>query len=273
MCRIAEALIALQQQGKVEYIGWSQCFICDAPCIVTNLNFQASEMERSLEEWKCEVSKRRSEFYELNYFTTQQLLCLTEELGKFQSMDRSGYLSPKAMALLQSISPNVSEGFVKESVSVIALLQEGELHNIQNSRTLSLSTSLEPCTLSCQIKESGLTQHRGNVVSETVSFKALFKPKLNPNDLTQNQRKILFNLEENYGYTKDLILLAFENCKVDNVYDIIDWCDEHENETPAEKKTLPASSDDSNDSYASTDSDGNRSNGRLIYEVYFQCLI
>ena len=76
--------MALQQYGSGDYIGWEMKFPCALPNVVEELQKVASKMEDDLEKWKQEIQEKRDEFYELNYYTTQQLLLLREELGRLK---------------------------------------------------------------------------------------------------------------------------------------------------------------------------------------------
>ena len=133
VCRIADNLISLQQHGNSEYMGWSYIFHCSLPDVVVHLNAQASEMENDLENWMKEVEDKRNQFYELNYFTTPQLLSLCEELGQFKCVvDQHKPINPEVMSLLQSISREVTASDVKEQIQIVcAILQEQSLAEAQ----------------------------------------------------------------------------------------------------------------------------------------------
>ena len=114
---IAELLRSLQQSGNVKYIGW----ILQVPCsesesTITALQAQAKAMEAELAEWKEEVDCAQREFYELNYYTTAQLLTLRWEL----SMERAAYdMDPNSLFLLQSISSQINSGAVRDVVKKV----------------------------------------------------------------------------------------------------------------------------------------------------------
>ena len=264
VCRVADVLIALQQHGNSNYLGWSLSLPCDLKNVVSKLNSQASVMEGHLEEWKKQVSEQRDEYYELNYFSTQQLLSLREELGKFKlASEAEADVSPKIMAMLRSISPEMTKKSVKEQVSIVDV-------NIKKHKQVLEMGSASQDTLSrthvksrTQMKESmpfvvdewnpdasapsavdehpGLNKQRTSnqsvVVDENLaaaSYNAcpttVPQPKLSIEQLTKNQHSILINVEENCGMSKKLVLLAFEHCErpyVEN--EIIDWCIEHQN--------------------------------------------
>ena len=74
--------------------------------IVHNLQLQASKMEEDLRKWREELSEHRTQFYELNYFTTPQLLSLREELGQYKECNPSlaKPVKSEVMSLIQCLS-------------------------------------------------------------------------------------------------------------------------------------------------------------------------
>ena len=135
--RIADALIALQQHGSGDYVGWEMWFPCNLPNVVDRLQQVASKLEADLEQWKHEIQKQREQFYELNYYTTKQLLLLRQELGRLQEPGEN-VVKPEAMALLQSISRKITDNEVKTCVLSVrmttregAVVREGAEDNVE----------------------------------------------------------------------------------------------------------------------------------------------
>ena len=116
---IADVLINLQQHGNDQYMGWQMKFQCNTHNIVDELQNMASKMEKDLTEWKDEVKKMRGQFYQLNYFTTQQLLQLRKELGKFKDPNKHSNVRPQVMALLQCISRDITSDMVTRHLESI----------------------------------------------------------------------------------------------------------------------------------------------------------
>ena len=71
--------------------------------LVEDLQEHAKDMEVKLKIWNEEVSEAREQFYELNYFTTRQLLVLRNELGILKKSSQS-HQWEQVMALLRSLS-------------------------------------------------------------------------------------------------------------------------------------------------------------------------
>lgn len=81
-------------------------------------------MEEELSKWKEDVKSQRESFYELNFYTTLQLLTLRRELGRLKEPGNTVTISPEVLALLQSISTQVGPSHVISAVNQI--LQEAK---------------------------------------------------------------------------------------------------------------------------------------------------
>ena len=251
-------LIALQQHGNKDYLRWSLSFTCANPEVVSDLSEQAHRMETHLEEWKNEVSKKRDEFYELNYFTTQQLLFLAEDLGKLQTVSVEASVNPKTLALLESISPEVSQRNVTKHLSeissifteqtlpckqsnkrsdefslpvVLPLVQrKATEYSISDETKLALAkVEVSPNKVETESLNSVVVKEDLAASSITSDHALAPEPKITTDHLTDNQRKILINITENCGFAKKLVLLAFDKCEnPDTEHEIIDWCVDHQ---------------------------------------------
>ena len=176
--------MALQRVGNLKYIGWYVTVPCCLPKIISELEVLYNSMQMELENWKNEVNDARSRHYELNYFTTPQLLTLRRALGGMESSSKS--LDSQVLALLQSISPEVSEASVKE-----AFRRSKEVGDVKQKK-----------------KEIPLILHQSHdEVAKKVS-KSNKKASAVPENLTPDQREILKNLSI-YDCEK-LVLKAFK---------------------------------------------------------------
>jgi hypothetical protein len=81
-------------------------------------------MEEELSKWEEDVKSQRDSFYELNYYTTVQLLTLRRELGRLKDSSKSASISPEVLALLQSISSEVGDSHVISAVSEVLVEAE-----------------------------------------------------------------------------------------------------------------------------------------------------
>ena len=233
--RIADALIMLQQYGNGEFIGWELQFHSFLPHIVEDLQKIAYNMETALDEWKEEIESRCDAYYELNYFTSQQLLLLREELGRLKN-SVIVELSPVTLSLLQSVSRLVTSENVKDTVKGMATLLEethdGVIKHHQIPQNVQISASIGAgCNqLHQQIQEpaSSTSAIMDDILKNESSKSDVLLPLLQEETLTKDQQSILINLEEIFEYPKKLILLAFERCENPNSYDeVLAWCEQN----------------------------------------------
>ena len=84
---------------------------------VSDLHEYSRMLDTQLVEWKRSVDSARERHYELNYFTTRQLLELRRELGTLlHSTTVVSSVKPSVLMLLKSVSPEVSASVVLESL-------------------------------------------------------------------------------------------------------------------------------------------------------------
>ena len=244
ICRIAEVLLTLQQVGNVKYTGW----VLQVPCstnrqIISTLQTQAKTMEDELHQWKDLVGSRRAQFYELNYFNTMQLLTLRRELGKIKD-DVGIKVSPEVLALLHSISTQISPEEVSDAVGLTAAqLMSLDLPEVVEN----VSNLVEPSV----IPETGTTGHLSKAVQ---SPKASFDrnlPTLVEKDLTEKQQEMMANISSRLNCSNQLVLMGIEKLQgireIDQ-YDLQRWC--------VNNLKLDDSKDESEDESSDEDSDG-----------------
>ena len=152
VCRIAEVLLELQQKGNVKYTGWILTFHCRVD-MVNALQQQAKDMEKELQIWEEEVQQVRNKYYELNYYTTVQLLALCKELGRLKTFSQPHFcteISPHILALLESISAEMSLPYIWEAVTGRQQTEEAAIfftHTFSNrttSPTLKVLQNVQP---------------------------------------------------------------------------------------------------------------------------------
>ena len=225
--------------------------------IVNSLQVQASVMEKDLDDWKHELSLHRDHFYELNYFTTPQLLSLREELGQFKGTEISAKpVKQEVMTLLQCISRQLSSDSVKDGVQTVngILAEQKFLQGLLSHGKPSQSYSLgyePPVRLPSNNSNIGRDDHNmftpaAELYTQTIENRAASipwtaklvpevsktssgpQPQLTNENLSDKQKAILDNLREICGFSKKLILLAFERCaKPDIEESVMRWCDDN----------------------------------------------
>lgn len=160
-------------------------------------------MEDELEEWKRAVEESRDQFYQLNYYTTLQLLMLREELGKLRNGHHECSIDPGPMTLLMSISLNVTPPAVIRAVS----------------RGLSRTHD----TMDVSAEGQGDTTRAASPNSHIDSDSAI-AAQLN---LSKEERAIYAHMVEYYGFMPKLVLKALQMYGNDQ-YDVENWCTEHQ---------------------------------------------
>ena len=207
----------------MKYNGWVLSFRC-AGDMVDELQQQAKDMEKELQTWEDEVRQARKEYYELNYYTTLQLLTLRQELGRLKTSEQPrahSQINPQVLALLESISTEITSPYVWDVVkSVTSVQQRGEVNVFAAQQhtsaemfapstagpTFQMVSSVQPVqpSLADDILASADMQ-----ASASASRARLQQPKLTHDQLTERQREIFDNFM-NCDYPERLILVALE---------------------------------------------------------------
>ena len=229
--------------------------------IVNLLQIRASAMEKDLEGWKHELSLHRNQFYELNYFTTPQLLSLREELSQFKGIKISSKpVKQEVMTLLQCISRQLSSDSVKNEVQTVngilaeqQFLQEQFSHGkpsqsyssgyepptrllSDNSNTLSVGMDHNMSTPAAELYTETIENRVASIpaaklVAEILQTSSGPQPKLTDEDLTDKQKSIIDNLRAMYGFPKKLVLLAFESCARPDIEEaVMNWCNDKQDD-------------------------------------------
>lgn len=233
MQRVAEIFLELQHAGNVEHsrsvVVFHRCAAYKdevfneiaAKALVSVLQNQANDMERSLSEWKTQVKEARVKYYHLNSYTLMQLLTLRKELGCFKTWD-SSVVPRMTLLLLGSVSSNLDGSYVKKAVlqaTTPNLLTEstGPQERIKDK----ISTMPESKVYDSKTKPSLSEQ---NTLDKTRAH----WPKIRENDLSKEQKQILTNLVDYQKFSKLFVLRGFEECGPEsNKYDIEKWCDDN----------------------------------------------
>ena len=192
--------------------------------MVDTLQQQAKEMEEELQTWEDEVQQARKEYYELNYYTTMQLLTLREELGKLKISGQphvQTQINPQSLALLESISTKISSPCVIDVVKTVLAEQQSrgtngfttEHHTSDELPPASTAGPTSQVILSVQPNKPSVADDilaSADVeASASSSHAKLQQPKLTQDQFSQKQMEIFDNLMK-YDYSKQLILIALE---------------------------------------------------------------
>ncbi len=221
LCHIAEVLLYHQQIGNIQYSAWR----LKVPCsfdkeIVNKLQELAKEMESKLDNWReCILSARR-EYYELNYYTTLQLLTIREKLGLFKSCSKDTAVSSDVLALLQCIHPEVDQSIVKKAVCMAISNSQLNDDSSNNHNETGPSTVKEHVDPSIQSHE-----HH----SEVSTINVLQPVKAIMSNLAEDKKAIVAHVTKRVGCSQKLVLMAFESLdnEYDQHHDYVQWCCNH----------------------------------------------
>ena len=197
-------------------------FFCQ-PLLVGTLQYQAKIMEDELERWNNEVAEARENFYELNYFTTRQILILRRELGRLKcGQPLRPKLQPQVIALLKSVSSAITPSAL--TTHLVQNLPRQYLTVNKDRKVMSeraeqpvKAISLPPC-----IPRSPPAVTTKPVVEGL--------PKISREDLTDVQKQYVTEVIETYGYSEMTALKAIEAVGDGDLNDIENWLSENGDE-------------------------------------------
>ncbi len=243
-------------------MNWELKVHCRTDNLVAKLGDIARSMEKDLDEWKTQISRQRQLFYHLSYYTTIQLLTLRRELGCYKEDSHSKIsIKPEVVALLQSISRDITGINVKEDLCRITALYMYNEQNESSQESAKISTADgkgHKLANSSKFDANQSEQNLGvsKILSKIMNDEAsshLPKPLLTKSELTDTQQAILANIKQNNDFPTNIILLAFDRCaKADDEDVIEEWCLEHLNDyqypdSDNESDRMSSQSDDHDD--------------------------
>ena len=211
---------------------------------VSDLQKYTRILDEQLGKWKKSVDTAREKYYELNYFTTLQLLELRRELGHLaQPTGATPGLNPRVLMLLKSVSPHVSSKVVAESL--LAAQHEREATPMDDEPEPEESVPQTPLT------ESMVESTIMDVSTPTSKRPAPASPKASPSakpalptltyeKLDERQQAVYTTCINFYGYSAGHVLRAFQECGQNaSVYDIEEWCEANEDQSPGDHPEEP----------------------------------
>lgn len=119
--RLADSLFELFLVGHVKYNAFQKCYFRLAePSALQVLERDVKVLEADLEQWNAEVEHLRTQFYELNYFSSRQLSLICQQLSA-----RTNCLTePWFCNLLLSITPSVKAPLILRAAKRVAADRE-----------------------------------------------------------------------------------------------------------------------------------------------------
>lgn len=259
-------LLTLQQVGNVNYTGWVLKVQCSTDReLITQLQSQASGMEEELAQWEEDVKSQRENFYELNYYTTLQLLTLRRELGRLKGPGKKAVtISPEVLALLQSISTEVGPSHVISVINKV-LLQAKVEPEPKSPLAMELPGD-SPKNIEVDDVAGASSDHSLEV--DTPHAKAQDstedRPTFSEEDLSEELKGYITTIASRVDCDRRLILKAIEVLgKKETRIDYEKWCVENEDNysfpddgTSGDEESSASESDsDSSDDELSDDED------------------
>ncbi|XP_064404373.1 E3 ubiquitin-protein ligase RNF213-like isoform X3 [Halichondria panicea] len=254
---IAELYLELQKAGDVTYSNATFEFKCvkgyefnleEAKLRVATLqDYIIHTLERDMVTWKQIMESARDKYYELNYFTTLQLLQLRKELGILSQTSTNHKVEYNILMLLKSVSPQVSSRVVIDSLQAAAQPEpmggEGAIPvadtvsaNSENKDSLQAAAQPEPMgreeTIPKADKVSANSENKAIQLDCTLPIAISepipsLMPTLSFEDLNESQKSIYTTLM-GFNYSKGHVLRAFQECQDVDYFEIETWCDTNE---------------------------------------------
>ena len=197
------------------------------------LQQHATEMEDELEKWNEEVALARKQFYELNYYTTRQLLILRSGL-KLSENSSKPYQWRQVKVLLQSISskitPTALANMVQEVTSKTSEVVEVDEHSSVHSDISFEGVSVEPSTL---VSSPSLLLSDHLALDENHCTSGSTHIGLSLEDLSMNEKQFFTDIIENYGFCEMTALKAIEAVSGGDWNDLVNWLEENGDEWEA----------------------------------------
>ena len=187
--------------------------------MLIDLRQVAEEMEQRLYAWNEEVVHARKKFYELNYFTTKQLLMLRKDMTQVKSLDVSCSVCPSVLTLLQSISTEVNTDTVRDVMQRVC----GQHSDVtQGLDDVPIQQHVEPSTCPAEHSMSASTLASSD---EHTSSSLADRPinRCDENILSAEQLEIIAYLTERFQFSNQLVQKALQECG-DDVHECLNWC-------------------------------------------------
>ncbi|KAL3881512.1 hypothetical protein ACJMK2_027944 [Sinanodonta woodiana] len=214
--RLANVFIKLNSSGCVLFKHWQTKFLCDPECSVCAFIESSQEakplkakctskddvttiipkiarfMESCLDKWLGHINQKRSKYLELNYFTTDQLVILQQELVK--------------------VGPN--QGLDNKIYPLLSAVKENCTYEDLVDAMKKASEDLKVDQMEVDEKCEEMEVHEDEEYASDQSKE---------NEVVQNFIKEMIRA----GYSSNLAEAALRHVKPDEIIDGIIWCGDH----------------------------------------------
>ncbi|XP_019856423.1 PREDICTED: uncharacterized protein LOC109584956 [Amphimedon queenslandica] len=211
VCQICDVVQKLKEYGHMKYLVWQRTLACsDFVSDLASLDKQIEELEQTLSKWIGYVWRCRHQYSELNYYKTNQLIVLREELTKVDQ-DENHEISLQVFHLLNSTigKPLESELIVRKALKGDVSLDDESLSVKEEF------TTTESAPPPVQSVETNIEPEEISKVSQSLA-------KVRSDDCMNK----LYEEADVLGYPEYLILEALLNQNITDIFDMMEWYDE-----------------------------------------------
>ena len=229
--RLATAYINLYDSGFVHRMHWSQEFSCskdqrEGESIAAELAAASTAMENCYLSWKKKVSNARSEYQELNFFTTRQLMLLRKEIAAGCRRSDLHVDSLQVLTLLESVRPSLEAGQLKAAIQ--RAFKDTDLLDHTKGMGFLSSFSLTPRQAEVDARDT-LYQNKNYIDKRplTVGTFSQLQPASVKKPLAKDISKVrrFLNTAEVEGYSEQVALSAMASLGVGaEEEDLLLWC-------------------------------------------------
>ena len=185
------------------------------------LHDYTQKLSEQLVLWNKKVDTAREKYYELNYFTTLQLLKLRREFGHLiQPTTAPLSLEPSVLMLLKSVSPSITDGIVSQAMQALSV--ESAEASVSKKKHSTCTESSVGSETAHTTSPTSMTHYASPLSSSPADGTLTF------DKLDKKQKYICSNIMH-LGFSKSLVLRAFHSCGLGaNPYQLETWCEENE---------------------------------------------
>ena len=239
--RLATAYINLCESGYVHRWQWSKQFECnkdqrEGESIAKELADESLSMENCYSNWKKKVGDARKEFRELNFFTTQQMMLLRNEIAEVCHSHDLLVSNLQVLTLLESVRPNLDSEQLKSAIQRgfrdTDLLDKAKgTANLPSFTQVSSETDFS--THRSVFDNNNYMSASASTVGGTSQLQAASIKKPKPKQTSKIQS--FLNAATDYGYSEQVALAALASQGVDaDEDDLLLWCLEEADEADIE---------------------------------------
>ena len=234
--RLATAYINLSESGFVHRLHWYKQFDCskdqfEGESVANELAAESASMENCYSNWKKNVSDARTEYRELNFFTTQQMMLLRKELASVCHSKDLLVSNLQVLTMLESVRPKLNTDHMKSAIE--RAFRGTELLDKAKGTADLPSFSQVPSDAEFGTRSSAFNNNNYTSTSPSTVASAILIKKLKPK-VTSKIQKFL-NAAADEGYSEQVALAALASLGLDaEEDDLLLWCLEEADEADIE---------------------------------------